>query len=81
MRDVVGFGAHGRAQGGDALGGEHGLRAHRAGERDEDHDVQRVRDGLRPSRQIVVQRLTGAGRVIQAEHEGVELMAGGHAVR
>ena len=80
VRDVIGFGAHGRTQRGNTLGGEHGFRAHRAGERNENHDVQRIRDGLRTFDQIVAQRLAWSGRVVQAEHEGVELMAGGYAM-
>ena len=80
VRNIVGFGAHGRVQRGDTLGSEHGLRAHRAGERDENHDVQRVRNGPRPINQIIAQRLTGTGHIVQAQHKRIEFMAGRHAM-
>ena len=80
VRNIVGLGAHGRVQRGDALGSKHGLRAHRAGERDENHDIQRACNGLCPFDQIIVQRLTGTGRVVQTQHERIEFMAGGHAM-
>ena len=80
VRDVVGLGTHQRIQGGDALGGQHGLRAHRASQRHEDHDVGRLLDLCHAGLEVVAERLAGAGRVVEAQHERVELMAGRHTV-
>ena len=80
VSDVVDLGGYLVAQRRDALDRSHELRAHRAGQPDDNLEVDRPVDGIDLRPVLFVDCLAGAARVVEPQDERGELVSAGCAV-